>query len=835
MPKKCAVSRDDAVQVLKEYIVQFKTPKLPPWSANIWTDLAKECDGAWTRLSWWVNVTENRRKILSLAQEELGIEVIEFAKGEADRENSRCQESDITFYPSGSEESLEESWFNLILTPKQWNEIKPATSESNLTEGRTLRAGVWTNIIADEFYRQHRLPCAYSFRRGQISVSPQSSHYLKIEGCCRANQCKNFFHGYLDRQPAPNDQQIIISVRTRNTSRATHEDVRRNLNGQKRAEFGQQSYAEGASNMLKRLRRENMGRGDEEGPNIPKCDVLRHAKMEHINRELGMKKTNQDFIQKIYDLQFERPYIGSINAVGYNPFYVFYGLPIQTSLYQDYSKVMKDVSTICIDGSGSLVQKVIRELGLKSRHIFLHCIVINFNQKLVSVFQMLSESQESETFTYWLKRWVSLVKVKPKLSITDYSRALLTGSAKAFNNMTLKDYLNVYFSFLREGDASLLDKISTYLRVDVAHLIHIVCRWDCTKRIQRRQVRDFFIRCVALMVDCQHLSDFNEIFTLTCAVGSNAYDDTVLNLKSITTVKHARELLETFMSQRQTVVEDSDGVDISEEDEIHFEDDADGPSSIASHIESLSAQATSVIHTGMELNSFYAPKFIRELIRIGKEFVLWTAVGVPFLIGHASSSYAEKNFQDLKYNTLDHFARCINSEKFLRVHMKDVIGGTRGVADKLIKFTAQGKTIPKPVLKAHSGKQTHKVDAKRASDDNPTETNPMSETDHQYSELSGSFVDDSDLMSRENWGGKAEPAMFDLGSESDSPEKTQEESIGRRHCNWPKNKKIIVDDSSDDENNKYRKSTAGEHQIGYLCDYCNNFFTTETFHNHMCK
>uniref|UniRef100_A0A0C9RRN0 NOF_0 protein n=1 Tax=Fopius arisanus TaxID=64838 RepID=A0A0C9RRN0_9HYME len=427
MGRQCAVPRQNAIDVLLRYMSYFSNPSMPPYSSEVWKDLSKECDGAWSHLSWWVNVTEDRRKILTQARQAAGVNATEIVK-ETITKSSSCAECDFSFHRSDSEGEMGESTFHLVLTQEKWNKIKPVDCDHDheKRQSHTLRAGFWSNEIADEFYKQHGLPCAYSFRRAEINISLRRKYYLKIDGKCRSKKCGNYFHGYLDVEPTLVDKRIVIRVRTRNTSREVHEDVRRYLNAAKRREFGKQSHAEGATNMLKRLRRENMERGDTEGPNFPRADVLRHAQYEYVDRQLGIRTTNDDLVQKIYQLQFEKPFLGSINAVGYNPVYIFYGLPLQNTLFKNYNKIMGDRSIVCIDGTGSLVRKVVRELGLQSGHIFLHTIVINFDNKIGSVFQMLSESQDAETFTFWLKRWLNIVNVKPKQSITDYSRALLT-------------------------------------------------------------------------------------------------------------------------------------------------------------------------------------------------------------------------------------------------------------------------------------------------------------------------------------------------------------------------------------------------------------------------
>ena len=80
--------------------------------------------------------------------------------------------------------------------------------------------------------------------------------------------------------------------------------------------------------------------------------------------------------------------------------------------------------------------------------IFLFEIVINFYGITVSVGQMLSASQDTNTILYWLNKWLVSVGIKPKEAVSDYSKALLGGISLSFNNLTLEDYMRECFLFL---------------------------------------------------------------------------------------------------------------------------------------------------------------------------------------------------------------------------------------------------------------------------------------------------------------------------------------------------------------------------------------------------
>lgn len=144
--------------------------------------------------------------------------------------------------------------------------------------------------------------------------------------------------------------------------------------------------------------------GDDEPYFLQSNQVYRHAKMEYINKELGIKpQDRRDIIQSIENMSTEIRYMNVIREVGSNPFHVFYCVPAQLHVYREYCRIIKNESQICIDATGSLIKKFEIRLDRKSSHIFLYSITINFEQTTLAVNQMLSEKHNTEFIEYWLK------------------------------------------------------------------------------------------------------------------------------------------------------------------------------------------------------------------------------------------------------------------------------------------------------------------------------------------------------------------------------------------------------------------------------------------------
>lgn len=115
---------------------------------------------------------------------------------------------------------------------------------------------------------------------------------------------------------------------------------------------------------------------------------------------------------------------------------------------------------------------------------------------------------------------------KPEEAISDYSRAFLGAMTSAFNRMTIKEYVSSCFSAINGHNTKIFEisrPADTYIRVDVAHLIKLVCRWKCFDK-KHLDIKTFFVRCVALMISCQSFQKIESILLLTLTVSIQQYE-----------------------------------------------------------------------------------------------------------------------------------------------------------------------------------------------------------------------------------------------------------------------------------------------------------------------
>ena len=287
----------------------------------------------------------------------------------------------------------------------------------------------------------------------------------------------------------------------------------------------------------------------------------------------------------------------------------------------------------------------------------------------MSVGQMLSAKLDTNTILFWLNNWLMQVGITPKQAVVDYSKALLGGISFAFNTMSLKSYVRACFLSLINPQ-NVGGPAATFISIDVAHLMAIFCRLKCFNT-DNKAAKDFFIRCVVLMVSCEDFLRFQEILLLTLTISIHSYDGEILNSSEPSPAEKARLKLinligtESHNSMKFIIDEESDeyknmtkkmnasGLNLDPKNlECYINEEIDADVSITEWLNGLKLQAEEgkdTVHT--RVNAYRLPQFYKDLCRLASAFVLWTAVMTNHFNSkciRATSCYVEGDFGELK-------------------------------------------------------------------------------------------------------------------------------------------------------------------------------------------
>lgn len=359
--------------------------------------------------SIYLTVSQNRNEILSKLKATFNINTIEIEKEKLDYENDVELKSESSkecddFEPNFQSIIMRKIEFDLNIPYENYCKMKPVSVVyGKRHESReVLKQGAWTNIVFDHLHKTSKLPCCFVFKICKV-FSPSADIFLKLFAKCKDVNCKANLYAFAKNKPLE-DEPLKLKVITSDTKNIPHNSsIKRYLNGKKRKEIGKELQNQYSSLWQRDEANRKMEFGDNMPPNLYNTNVLRKAKQEFRDSKLGIEINNP--VMSLIELKHTIPFAGSIHLISADPFIVHYWTPTQMILYKDACISDNKSSRLCIDATGSVVKKLYRTSQLlKSSHIFLYVAVLNNGTIQFPVCQMLSESQDTPTITYWLSR-----------------------------------------------------------------------------------------------------------------------------------------------------------------------------------------------------------------------------------------------------------------------------------------------------------------------------------------------------------------------------------------------------------------------------------------------
>lgn len=550
MGRKPNVPQEDIIKVLEKYIDRFSTNEFPPYGDSLWKEMSQDLGGHLIPRSIYTHVRYDKRGDLSQARRNKGISVAPKAKSvliddQPESEDEEVFDLDEDYVPENPALQTRPDFetFELRLSNEDWALIKPDESNSKTR----LKKETWPSVITRAFHNKYAFNCAYLGKYSYVCpnfIPKKNENYLKFMAYCEDQKnCKNILIGTASEKP--DEKGLTLKIMTRDTRRDFHVVAKRPVRGWERKQVGEKLEKQTAANYREELLRNEMKFGDDVPPHVQENNIYRQIKTEREKEKLGLqKKDKNDVIKFLQQMTTDPGFVNTIHSIGAIQFHVLYWTPDQVKVFNEYVRLLGKLSAISIDVSGRFIRSFEICPNRMTGHVYLYTVTIIFEGKTICVCQMVTEVHTEVFLELWLRSWKSSGIKTPGEVWSDYQRAIPTAACVTFNEVSLKVYIDVLFTWAAEGKIKSLP-VKTLIRIDVSHVMSFVSNWQCLKEKDHPYIKNFFIHCIALLIDTRSIDEFHKNFLLVCIVASQPYDDTFISTAMMKmTVSDARKTLE---------------------------------------------------------------------------------------------------------------------------------------------------------------------------------------------------------------------------------------------------------------------------------------------------
>lgn len=501
MLRKLKVPLDEVIEAIKKCKdIIFQDDKIVGPTHPIWSEIENNLKGEISKKFLYTIVKCDRYDILN----KLNIKLREH-DSEQLIDDSNNSNTDNEY---NGNDDIEKIDFKITLSKEEWNSLKSEkkykeqNSQYLIRFYKVLNSGSWTDIVHSHFWEQTKIACSVTYKRAKIYES--GINYCEFYGQCKS--CQSELKGILQDKPS-NNSRAIFQCTYSGHFRQCYDKTKRKTTLEKKQYYIEKLVNEKMSaDMLRRTEGNNLMEFDDKEPShLPTANALRIIEC----RTLKDQREEEDPILAICKMKYLHPYINIIKDIGYDRFYVHYWSAPEINVYRKYVK-HNNISTICIDATGSLVKKPTLIFKKKTKNILLYEIAIHDKtiKAQYSVSHMLSEKYDNNSIYNWLIEWIRNGAPCPKQVVTDMSLALLAAVVRAFtqyNNLT--NYISACFQLLFNMQQ---DPPTCFVRCDVAHIIKLVTTWKPLHLVDKR-VKDFIVRTIAQMILSDDIDDIKQL------------------------------------------------------------------------------------------------------------------------------------------------------------------------------------------------------------------------------------------------------------------------------------------------------------------------------------
>lgn len=235
---------------------------------------------------------------------------------------------------------------------------------------------------------------------------------------------------------------------------------------------------------------------------------------------------------------------------------------------------------------------------------------------------MLSEVQDLPTITYWLSQWIRAGATLPYEVVVDYSNALIGAVILAFCcGLSKIQYCKISLKILqdeKDGIRVLNSRLDVYVRLDIPHLIKMICRWKCFKVRSHGRIKEFYVRAIVLLIKWRTLEQFRTILTEILVIASSEYDG---NIEGTTYYTSSEKFREKILKQiendnfKENIISDNKELTEENEDIENIIQSSNISNNMDIFIKSIKERVTILSNVqGDRLNGYFLPDLCASVI-----------------------------------------------------------------------------------------------------------------------------------------------------------------------------------------------------------------------------
>lgn len=349
-------------------------------------------------------------------------------------------------------------------------DIKPGVQEFEQDFKKSHHVKGLIILLRQLMWNHFQFPCNFKF-------DDVKSEECELHVFCRCPECK----GQIDIVTM--NKKKTLRIHWKDIDRAVKHTSTSYVTGEYKSKVLDMLKTKDATIVHKELANELMDNYDKHSPLLPSQQTLRQMKYRQNKKDSIYR--NPHAAIAISMMKSEPEFMGCIEKIGLDPFFVYYMTPIQKAFLRSERRKKWIVSSI--DATGISVQlydeAAISDRTNTTKRVFLYSMALHGqNNSNHPIYQMIYQTHSSQAISEWLRTWKNVHNngKSPNEIIIDQSAALLLSCIEVYTKgRSVHEYLTICYRFLFEGGPA----PECFIRLDRSHIVRLIM----TSKIFKKQ------------------------------------------------------------------------------------------------------------------------------------------------------------------------------------------------------------------------------------------------------------------------------------------------------------------------------------------------------------